>query len=334
MTVLEVIQRSTDYLAKRGVESPRLQVEWMLAHVLKLPRLQLYLNFERKLDEADLTTLRQMVRRRGTREPLQHILGSVSFCGIEIAVNRHVLIPRPETEQLAQLASQHLQARFAITPHPASGHPLPSSDEGRGQGEGCPLSNPAILDLCTGSGCLAIYLAVKHPSARVIATDISAEALEVAQSNASQGGVSERVTLLQGDLFDALTKAAPSPRPSPPMGAREPEAKAAGDIRFDLIVSNPPYIASAEIETLQPEVRDHDPKLALDGGADGLDFYRRLAEETPRWLRPGGVLMAEFGDGQGAAIGRLFGSARWPSPCLEKDLSGRERFLIASARGA
>jgi release factor glutamine methyltransferase len=334
VTVLEVIQRSTDYLAKKGVESPRLQVELMLAHVLKLPRLQLYLNFERVLSEADLTTLRQIVQRRGTREPLQHILGSVSFCGIEIAVNRHVLIPRPETEQLAQLASQHLQARFASTFHPACGHPLPSSDEGRGQGEGCPLSSPTILDLCTGSGCLAIYLAVKHPSARVIATDISAEALEVALANASQGGVSERVTLLQGDLFDALTKAVPSPQPSPPMGAREPEAKAVGDIRFDLIVSNPPYIASAEIETLQPEVRDHDPRLALDGGADGLDFYRRLAMEAPRWLKPGGVLMAEFGDGQGKAVTGLFSQPSWHSPRLEKDLSERERFFIASVRGA
>jgi release factor glutamine methyltransferase len=118
------------------------------------------------------------------------------------------------------------------------------------------------------------------------------------------------------------------------MGAREPEAKAVGDIRFDLIVSNPPYIASAEIETLQPEVRDHDPRLALDGGADGLDFYRLLAMEAPRWLKPGGVLMAEFGDGQGKAVTGLFSQPSWHSPRLEKDLSERERFFIASVRGA
>lgn len=286
MTVLEVIQRSADYLAKKGVDSPRLQVELMLAHVLQLPRLQLYLDFERKLTDAELAALRPLVRRRGTREPLQHILGSTSFCGLDLAVTRHVLIPRPETEQLAELAANHLSTR---APQPAT-----------------------ILDLCTGSGCLAIYLAVKHPAASVFATDISPDALQVALANASQSGVSGRITFLQGDLFTPL-----------PAG-----------LRVDLIVSNPPYIPSAEIDTLPPEVRDHDPRAALDGGADGLEFFRAIAAEAPHWLKPGGVLMAEFDDGQGPALLELFSAAPWRSQRVEKDLSGRERFFIASAAGA
>lgn len=288
MTVLEVIQRSTEFLAKRGVDSPRLQVELMLAHVLKLPRLQLYLNFERKLDEAQLTTLRAMVQRRGTREPLQHILGSVSFCGVEISVNRHVLIPRPETEQLAELAVQFLKAAG-------------SSD----------ASRLSVLDLCTGSGCLAVYLALKCPQAKVSATDVAGEAIETARGNAAAAKV-DSISFSQGDLFSAL-----------PAGSR-----------FDLIVSNPPYIPSEEIATLQPEVRDHDPRLALDGGGDGLAFYRRIVAESSVWLKPGGCLMLEFGDGQGPALMKLFASAEWRSQRLEKDLSGRERFFIASTSAA
>lgn len=289
MTVLEVIQRSTEFLTRKGVDSPRLQVELMLAHVLRLPRLQLYLNFERVLKEPDLAALRAMVQRRGTREPLQHILGTVSFCGLEIAVNRHVLIPRPETEQLADLADRQL-ASLGDQP-------------------------PVVLDLCTGSGCLAVYLAVKHPTASVVATDLSPEALTVAAENADRHGVAARVQFQQGDLFAAL-------------------ATAAGLPRFDLLVSNPPYIPSAEIDTLQPEVRDHDPRLALDGGRDGLSFYRRLADEAAAWVRPGGVLMVEFGDGQGAALLELFAQNPLHSARLEKDLSGRERFFIASVAGA
>ena len=257
MTVLEVIQRSTEFLAKRGVESPRLQSELLLAHVLALPRMKLYLNFERALSPAETDSMRDLVKRRGTREPLQHILGSVSFCGLEIAVNRSVLIPRPETELLAEAGWEFLA----------------------GAGEAA-----RALDLGTGSGCLAIALAAKCPAARVVATDISPDALAVARSNAIRHSVAERIDFREGDGFAAV-----------PAGAR-----------FDLIVSNPPYIASAEIATLEAEVRDHDPRLALDGGADGLDFYRRIAAEAGAFLKPGGKLMLEFGDGQAGALTSLF----------------------------
>ena len=282
MTILEVIQRSSEYLAKRGVETPRLQIELLLAHALQLPRLKLYLNFERALTGAELATIRDLVKRRGNRQPLQHLLGSVSFCGLEIAVNSHVLIPRPETEWLAEHAWRFLSTRQS--------------------------QPPAALDFGTGSGCLAIALAVKCPAAQIHAVDISSAALAVAGRNAARHDVLARIQFHDGDGFAPL-----------PAG-----------LRCDLIVANPPYIPSGEICSLEPEVRDHDPHPALDGGADGLDFYRRLAAETDRWLKPDGRLMLEFGDGQAAAIGLIFQQHHWNIHGVEKDLSGRHRFLIAS----
>ena len=235
MTVLEAIQRSTEFLAKKGVDSPRLQTELLLAHLLKQPRMQLYLNFERVLTPAEVDGLRELIRRRGQREPLQHIVGSTSFCGLEIAVNRDVLIPRPETELLAERGWTFLNQLSTLNPQPST-----------------------ALDFGTGSGCLAIALACKCPAAEVYAIDISPEALALARQNAARHGVAERIRFLQGDGFAAV-----------PEGAR-----------FDLIISNPPYIPSGEIASLQPEVRDYDPRRALDGGADGLDYGRRLAAEA------------------------------------------------------
>ena len=221
MTVLEAIQRSTEFLARKGVDSPRLQTELLLAHLLKQPRMQLYLNFERVLTPAEVEGFRELIKRRGQREPLQHIVGSTSFCGLEIAVNRHVLIPRPETELLAERGWTFLNQLSTLNPQPST-----------------------ALDFGTGSGCLAIALACKCPAAEVYAIDISPEALALARQNAARHGVAERIRFLQGDGFAAL-----------PEGSR-----------FDLIISNPPYIPSGEIASLQPEVRDYDPRRALDGG--------------------------------------------------------------------
>ncbi|MDB6015622.1 MAG: Release factor glutamine methyltransferase [Pedosphaera sp.] len=280
MTVLEVIKRSAEFLEKKGVDSPRLQVELLLAHVLHLPRMGLYLNFERVLSPAELDEVRNLVKRRGQREPLQHIIGTACFWGLEMKVNNQVLVPRPESEQLAELGWQFLNGI-----------------------QGTP---PLALDFGTGSGCLAILLAVKSPGARVVAVDISPEALAVAQENASRHSVQERVEFFQGDGFVAV-----------PAGRR-----------FDLLVSNPPYIPSAEIATLDPEVREHDPRWALDGGAEGLDFYRRLAREAGEFLRPGGRLMAEFGDGQAPAIRQIFEHEKWIVEAVKADYSGRERILV------
>ena len=284
MTVLEVIQRSTDFLARKGVESPRLQVELLLAHLLRVPRLQLYLNFERTLAKTELETIRGLVKRRGNREPLQHIVGSASFCGLEIVVSPQVLVPRPETEILAEKAWRYLQT-------------LASRGSDR----------ITALDFGTGSGCLALALAANCPAVEVFAVDISPAALAVAKENAHRHKLNERIRFFAGDGFAAL----------PP------------GVRFDLLVANPPYIPSGQIALLQPEVRDHDPRAALDGGPDGLEFYRRLTREAPGFLEAESRAMFEFGDGQGMPVEKIFVEHNWIVERIETDYSGRPRFLTA-----
>ena len=280
--MVEIIQRGSEFLARKGVDSPRLQIELLLAHVLQVPRLKLYLNFERSLTDAEMEILRGLLRRRGKREPLQHLLGSTSFCGLEILVNPQVLIPRPETELLGERARRFLDA-FGGTP------------------------TPTVLDFGTGSGCLAILLALQCAQARIHALDISEAALNVARQNAARHQVADRIEFHLSDGFNGL-----------------PEG-----LRFDLLVGNPPYVPSAEIETLQPEVRRHDPRLALDGGSDGLCFYRRLAVEAAPFVAPGGRAMLEFGAGQAESIGRIFSNADWLVESVEEDYSHRPRILIA-----
>ena len=280
MTVLEAIQKSAEFLGKKNVESPRLQTELLLAHLLQMPRMKLYLNFNRVLTAAETDALRALVKRRGLREPLQHIIGSTSFCGLEIAVNRHALVPRPETELLAELGWQFLSTL-----------------------------NPTLstaLDFGTGTGCIAIALAVKCPSAKITALDVSADALALVGKNVAKHNVAGRIELLSGDGFAAL-----------PVG-----------VQFDLIVGNPPYIPSAEIATLEPEVRDFDPRAALDGGADGLDFYRMFAAQAKPFLKPDGKIMLEFGDGQADAVKKIFADKNWVVEAVKEDYSQRARILI------
>jgi release factor glutamine methyltransferase len=282
--VLEAIQKGTEFLAKKGVDSPRLQAELLLAHVLKLPRMKLYLDFARQLTGPEADTLRDLIIRRGQREPVQHILGTTSFCGLEISVNRHVLVPRPETELLAEAGWEFLLG-------------LNTQDSGL----------RTVLDFGTGSGCLAIALAIKCPPARIVATDVSPEALAVAAQNAARHGLSNRIEFRCGDGFAAL----------PP------------DRRFDLIVSNPPYIPGAEIESLQPEVRDFDPRPALDGGPDGLNFYRLIAGQAATFLNPHGKVMVELGDGQAEPAREIFEAQMWIVEAIQPDYTQRSRILIA-----
>jgi release factor glutamine methyltransferase len=282
VTILEVIQRSAEFLAKRGVGAPRLQVELLLAHVLKLPRMKLYLNFERALSAQEVETLRELVRRRGQREPLQYIVGSVCFCGLELSVSRHVLVPRPETELLAERAWNFLAQ-------------LPSGCQAR------------ALDLGTGSGCLAIAMAARAPQARVDATDFSDDALNTARQNATRCQVAGRIEFHQSDGFAGL----------------KPEQQ------FDLIVSNPPYIPTADIQSLEPEVRDFEPRMALDGGPDGMDFYRRIAAEAGAFLKPGGRAMLELNDDGAKSVGEIFEQAGWKIEAIEPDYNQYRRIFIA-----
>jgi release factor glutamine methyltransferase len=280
MTVLEAIQKSREFLESKGVESARLESEWLLSHVLNMPRLQLYLSFERILTSAETDLIRALVKRRGAREPLQHILGTACFCGLEIAVNRDVLVPRPETEILAEQGWSFLRK----------------------------LGRPSsFLDFGAGSGCIAIALCHFALEARGLAIDKSPAALQTAQANAERNHVSDRLQFLEGDGFSAV----------PP------------DSRFDLIISNPPYIPAGEIASLQPEVREFDPHSALDGGPDGLDFYQLLARKAPRYLASGGLFMAEIGDSQQKDIDSIFTAAGWSIDRFIHDHQNRSRIVQA-----
>ncbi|HEV8541457.1 MAG TPA: peptide chain release factor N(5)-glutamine methyltransferase [Verrucomicrobiae bacterium] len=281
MTVLEAIQKSTDFLAKKGVDSPRLQSELLLAHVLETPRLKLYLDFTRRLDEEQAGSFRELIKRRGNREPLQHILGSTSFCGLEITVNNSVLVPRPETELLAEEGWKHLNS--------LGGRP------------------GSFLDFGTGSGCIALALCHFAANARGWALDKSDEALKMARFNIEKHQLANRLSFVQSNAFENLDPA----------------------LRFDLIISNPPYIPSKDLPSLQDEVRKFDPPSALDGGPDGLDFYRLLAAEVPRHLAAGGKLMLEFGDGQEKWIPGILESHGWIMELVLNDYSSRPRVGVA-----
>jgi release factor glutamine methyltransferase len=300
VTVLEGIQKSAEFLAKKEVESPRLQAELLLGHVLKLPRMKLYLEFDRNLTPAQVDQLRELVRRRGRREPFQQIIGCVSFCGLEIAVSPDVLIPRPETELLAEAGWTFLST---LGPQPST-----------------------ALDFGTGSGCIAVALAVKCPAAQICATDISPAALALAGQNAARLNVAGRIAFFCGDSFAAL-EGAPETAHSP-SGAVPDQGKTAPDA-FDLIISNPPYIPTGEIDGLQPEVREHDPRIALDGGGDGLDYFRRIAREGRGHLKPAGRLMVECGDGQAGAVGEILRQQNWVVEAVREDYTQRPRILIA-----
>jgi release factor glutamine methyltransferase len=278
VTVLEIIKLSTEYLEKKGVDSPRLQIELLLAHVLSVPRLRLYLDFERKLSETELQRLRQLVKRRGDREPLQYLVGTTSFCGLELAVTPAVLIPRPETELLVEEAWKFLEAQ----------------------------SKPvAILDFGTGSGCIAIAIAHKFPTFDVHGIDASEAALEVARGNAERIGATVH--------FHHARSIAEVPEPA----------------AVDLLVSNPPYIPAGEIPSLQPEVRDHEPRTALEGGVDGLEFYRMIADQSAGRLSPQGRVILELGHDQEAPVQAIFSQPPWNVERVVRDYAGTPRILIA-----
>lgn len=279
LTLLEVLRGSAAYLARAGVQRHRLEAEILMAHILGLARLDLYLQFERPLREPELTDLRSLLKRRARGAPVAYLIGEREFFGLHFSVREGVLIPRPESELVVELALAHLAAR----------------------------DGPILgADLGTGSGCLGIAIAVRTPSARVDAVDISETAVQVARSNSVQLGVSDRVKVIQGWW-------------GRPLDGRGP---------YDLIVSNPPYVTSAELVALDPGVRDFEPKLALNAGRDGLAPYRELLVELPKLAAPGATVLLEVDPRRAAAIASLAAQI-WPSaePTLHRDLSGRERVL-------
>jgi len=275
-TTMRLITWGADYFKQKGVDSPRLTMELMLSHVLKLTRFELYLQFDRPLTEPELAELRSMVKRRAMREPLQYILGEAHFYKRVFEVNPSVLIPRPETELLVEEALRR-------------SHSL------------------RCLDVGTGSGCIGITMALERPETEVVAIDVSEEALEVARRNAERLGA-RNISFERADFFDDMA------------------VRSLGS--FDLVISNPPYISSAEIPGLEPEVRDHEPSVALTDGADGFRFYHRFLEFAPRLLRDGASLFLEIGYGQARQLTTLFRGAGFEVDILT-DLDRVERILWA-----
>lgn len=274
MTILEAVRLGTDTLHE--VPDPRVDAELLLGYVLRMRRMDLSLYPEQTLTPDQEKAYLHALQRRAGRKPLQYILGTQSFCGCEIRVTEAVLIPRPETEILCELALKRMET----------------------------IQNPAVADICTGSGAIAVAVKTARPDADVWATELSADALRVARDNAQRNGAD--VTIVQGDLMEPL------------------QGKT-----FDMILSNPPYIKAGELDTLQPEVL-REPRMALDGGDDGLDFYRRLAQETPRYLTPGGSVLLELGDGQAQAVSALFlYTNRFADIRVHHDLFGKPRVLEA-----
>ncbi len=272
-TPLKLLAWTQGFLARAGADAPRLTAELLLASALGCDRLRLYLDFDKPLGEAELARYRELVRRRAGGEPTAYLLGQREFLGHTLATDRRALIPRPETELLAQAALDRL---------PPAG---------------------LALDLCTGTGCIAVALALGRPEGRVLATDISAEALALAAENGARLGA--RIELLQGDLF----------APLPP------------EVRFDVIVANPPYVPAGELPALARELA-FEPRLALDGGEDGLLVSRRLVAGAPGWLRPGGTLLVEMHERHLEALPALFREAGLREVEARFDLAGLPRFTL------
>jgi len=277
--ILEVINKTVPFFEKHGLENPRLNIELLLAHVLQKRRLDLYLQFEQELDEATLARLRELVRRRAAGEPIQYVTGEAAFYGLTFAVNRDVLIPRPETELLVEAVVKRAKP------------------------------DATILDVGTGSGCIAVTLAKQLPAARIFAVDASAAALAVARANARRHGVEKNARFLQGDLLEAFSD----------------------NVGADVIVSNPPYIARGDWATLPKEVRDFEPVPALVAGEDGLEVIRRLVKTAKRVLAASGLVALEIGAGQRAAAERLFRDHSYGAVEVMNDLQGHERVVIAHA---
>jgi release factor glutamine methyltransferase len=277
-SIKRVLAWATDDFKRRGNKSARLDAELLLGEALGLDRIKLIVEAERPLADDELVRYRDLIKRRRAFEPIAYILGRREFFALPMRVDRRVLIPRPDTEILVEAAlfgtrDQHLYGR--------------------------------MLDLCTGSGCVAIAFAKERPTWRVTAVDLSPDAVAVARENAQRAGVVHNLAVLEGDLFAAL-----------PEGAR-----------FELITANPPYIPSAEIESLDPDVRDFEPRLALDGGADGLSVTRRLVSEAARYLDPGGLLALEGGFDQAPAVAALLEQAGFSQITRSRDLAGVERVV-------
>jgi release factor glutamine methyltransferase len=284
VTLAEAINNAANLLSTAGITNARLDAEVLLSHIIVKDRVWLITHPDDVLADKHQREFADVIQRRTRREPLQHIIGNQEFWGLEFKVSPDVLIPRPETEFIIEAALAIVQDRNTLV---------------------------RIIDLCTGSGCIAVSLAKELTAARIIATDASEKALAVARENTRRHGVSEHIRFLLGDLFEPLEEL---------------------DIRgqMDIIVSNPPYVQAGDLSTLQPEVRDYEPEMALISGPEGTEMAKRIIQRAPEYLKKNGALIMEMGLGQAEALTRMVeATGAYGNRELLKDLAGIERVLVA-----
>lgn len=276
MTYLQALEEGTKRLLSEQIEEARNDAGLLLMYVSNLSRSALFLKGPEKMPDSELERFEEMIEKRAQHEPLQYLTGEQVFCGLEFTVRPGVLIPRPETELLSEEVFQQ-------------------------------ASGKRVLDLCTGSGCIAVTVAKLGNPSFTAASDLSETALEIAKENAQRNDAC--VTFFQGDLFENVTGS------------------------YDIIVSNPPYIRSDEVDTLMPEVKEHEPRLALDGSEDGLVFYRRIIKDAPDYLEPDGKLMFEIGHDQGAEVAELMWQRGFTEVRVRKDYAGLDRMVFGTWSG-
>lgn len=344
-TVKAILDWCVGYLAKKGDANPRLSAQWLLGEAMGLSRIELYTNLDKPLSEEERTTMRAWVVRRGQGEPLQLICGTAPFRHMVLEVAPGVLIPRPETEvlvsevlalfpppkQVSTYAFEDLSDGFeqSVSAEDSAGeipvvelgeaderlrsakqeNDIPADETGSEPSEPAPIR---AIDLCTGSGCIACALATEHPQMEVLALDIESRALELARRNAENQGVADRINVVESDLLSVLVANSEN------VGA------------FDVIVSNPPYIPSDIVDELAAEVSEFEPRLALDGGADGLDLFRRFIDDAHTLLKPGGILAVELFEESLEEAAQIAQSHNFTEPRILSDLSQRPRILLAT----
>ncbi len=284
-TVIDVLRWTSGHFARLEIPSPRLDAEVLLAHALGCDRVRLYLDHDRPLEPDERSKYRHLVRRRAAGEPAAYLIGEKEFYGRSFKVDKRVLVPRPETEHLVDAALKVLRS-------------------------GSSGSSPVVLDLCTGSGCIASSLAVSEPDIFVVAVDLCADACELARHNAERLGVSDRVDVLEGDLFEPIRSSGLGP--------------------FQLIVANPPYVATGDFMELMRDVRDHEPRAALDSGPTGLEILLRIIAEAPEHAVPVAHVILEHGEGQGPRlVEAALAGGRYGQVEDSRDHAGLDRMLVA-----
>jgi release factor glutamine methyltransferase len=286
MRLLEALRSSSDFMRRAGVEGASDDAELIVLHAAGISRLAAYTE-NPEISQSVISSIHEMLRRRATGEPVQYIVGEVDFLGLRISVGRGVLVPRPETELLVGEAVRLLRSSMG-------------DEKVREEGK-----QPLILDLCTGSGCIALALAREFRTSKVLGADISKKAIAYAKKNALLNGI-DNIQFLTGPLFGPVK-----------------------GLRFDLIVSNPPYIRTEDIPGLQREISEWEPRGALDGGPDGLEFYRKIFGEAPVHLRERGVIAVELGFGQAPDVRKIAEDSGFQKIAVKKDFAGIERILIA-----